>query len=39
MKLRPNLVIVFAVTYICLLGVLFAITTTILLQGYEEIEP
>jgi signal transduction histidine kinase len=38
MKLRPNLVIVFAVTYICLLGVLFAITTTILLQGYEEIE-
>ncbi len=38
MKLRSNLVIVFAVTYLCLLGVLYISTTTVLLEGYQEIE-
>jgi signal transduction histidine kinase len=32
------MVIVFAVTYLCLLGVLYTSTTTVLLEGYQEIE-
>ena len=38
MKLRSKLVIVFVVTYFCLLGVLYTSTTRVLLEGYQEIE-